>query len=103
MYNLLHISSKSIQLATLHVFLNLLLYYLPVQIRVAGFGVQVPFGDTPSDVHTAVLFPVGRNPMLHLKSMSAPLSVLGTVTMEPFPGVAGTPQVTGRNLIAMKN
>ena len=66
--------------------------------RVAEFGVQVPFGDTPSDVHTAVIFPVRTNPMLHLKSISVPPSVLGTATMEPFSGATGVPQVTGRNL-----
>ena len=36
-----------------------------MQTRVAGFGVQVPFGDTPSDVHTAVIFAVGTNPVLY--------------------------------------
>ena len=62
--------------------------------RVAGSGVQVPFGDTPFDLHTAVLFPVGTNPVLHLKSISAPPSVLGTFAMEPFPGAVGIPQLT---------
>ena len=62
----------------------------------AGSGVQVPFGDIPSDVHTAVLFPVGTNPVLHLKSMLAPLSVLGTAIMEPLLGATGIPQLTGR-------
>ena len=61
-------------------------YYLPMHTRVAGFGVHVPFGDIPSDVHAAVLFPVGTNSMLHLKSISVPPSVLETATMEPFPG-----------------
>ena len=64
--------------------------------EVAGSGVQVPSGDIPSDLHTAVLFPVGTNPVLHLKSISAPPSVLGTVTMEPFPGAVGIPQLTIR-------
>ena len=64
--------------------------------EVAGFGVHAPFGDTPSDVHTAVIFPVGTNPVLHLKCISAPPSVLGTATMEPFPGEVGIPQLTGR-------
>ena len=64
--------------------------------EVTGFGVQVPFGDLPSDVHTAVIFPVGTNPVLHLKIISAPLSVLGIVTMEPFSGATGTPQLTWR-------
>ena len=63
--------------------------------RVAGSGVQVPFDDIPSDVHTAVILPVGTNPVLHLKSISAPPSVLGTATMEPFPGATGIPQLTG--------
>ena len=70
--------------------------------RVAGFGVQVPLCDTPSDVHTAVIFPVGRNPVLHLKSISVPPSVLGTATMEPFSGATGVLQVTGRNLKNLK-
>ena len=69
-------------------------YYLPAQIRVAGSGFQVPSGDTPSDVHTAVIFPVETNPVLHLKSISVPPSVLGTDTMEPFPGAVGIPQLT---------
>ena len=64
--------------------------------RVAGFGVQVPFGDTPSDVHTAVILPVGTNPVLHLKIISVPPSVFGTVTMEPFSGATGIPQLTVR-------
>ena len=64
--------------------------------EVAGFGVQVPFGDTPSDVHTAVILPVGTNPVLHLKSISVPPSVLGTATKEPFPGPTGIPQLTMR-------
>ena len=64
--------------------------------RVAGFRIQIPFGDIPSDVHTAVIFPVGTNPVLHLKSISAPPSVLGTATMEPLSGARGIPQVTGR-------
>ena len=73
------------------IFINL----LPMHIRAAGFGVQVPFGEIPSDVHTAVIFPVGTNPVLHLKSISAPPSVLETATMEPFSGEIGIPQVTG--------
>ena len=64
--------------------------------RAAGFGVHVPFGDTPSDMHIAVIFPVGTNPVLHLKCISAPPSELGTDTMEPFPGEVGIPQLTGR-------
>ena len=64
--------------------------------RVAGSGVQVPFGDTPSDVHTAVLLPVGTNPVSHLKTISIPPNVLGTVTMEPLSGAAGIPQLTER-------
>ena len=66
--------------------------------RVAGFGVHVPFGDIPSDVHTALILPVGTNPVSHLKSMSVPPSVLGTFAMEPFPGAVGIPQLTkGKN------
>ena len=71
-------------------------YYLPMHTRVAGSGVQDPFGDTPSDVHTAVLLPVGTNSVLHLKIISVPPSVLGTATMEPFPGAIGIPQLTER-------
>ena len=71
-------------------------YSLPMHTEVAGFGVQVPSGDIPSDLHTAVIFPVGTNPVLHLKSISAPPSVLGTATMEPLSGARGIPQVTGR-------
>ena len=71
-------------------------YYLPMHKRVAGFGVQVPFGDIPSDVHTAVLLPVGTNPVSHLKIISVPPNVLGTVTMEPLSGAAGIPQLTER-------
>ena len=62
----------------------------------AGFGVQVPFGDIPSDVHTAVIFLVGTKPVLHLKIISAPPSVPGTATMKPFPGEVGIPQLTIR-------
>ena len=65
--------------------------------RVAGSGVQVPFGDTPSDVHTAVLLPVGTNPVLHLKTISVPPSVLGTAAMEPLSGAVGILQSTERS------
>ena len=96
---------------TLHVLLNLATVYhykqacqglgsthcLPMHTRVAGSGVQVPFGDTPSDVHTAVLLPVGTNPVLHLKSISVPPSVLGTAVMEPLSGAVGIPQLTVRS------
>ena len=58
-------------------------FYLPMHATVAGSGVHVPFGDTPSDVHTAVLLPVGTNPVLHLKIISVPPSVFGTAIMEP--------------------
>ena len=74
-------------------------YYLPMHATVAGFGVQDPFGDTPSDVHTAVILPVGTNPVSHLKSISAPPSVLGIATMEPLSGAAGIPQLTERNIL----
>ena len=33
----------------------------------AGSGIQVPIGDTPSDVHIAVILPVGTNPTLEKK------------------------------------
>ena len=62
--------------------------------RVAGSGVQVPFGDTPSDMHTALILPVGTKPVLHLKSISVLLTVLGTFAMEPFPGATGILQLT---------
>ena len=71
-------------------------YYLPMHTRVAGSGIQDPFGDIPSDVHTAVIFPVGTNPVLHLKSISVPPSVLGTAAKEPLSGAAGIPQLTER-------
>ena len=64
--------------------------------EVAGFGVHVPFGDIPSDVHTVLILPVGTNPVLHLKCISAPSSVLGIATMEPLSGARGISQVTGR-------
>ena len=64
--------------------------------RVAGSGVQVPFGDIPSDVHTVVIFLVGTNPVLHLKIISASPNVLGIVPMEPFSGAIGIPQLTER-------
>ena len=64
--------------------------------EVAGFGFQIPFGDIPSDVQTADIFPVGTNPVLHLKSISVSPSVFGTATMEPFPGATGIPQLTIR-------
>ena len=64
---------------------------------VAGFGVQVPFVDIPSDVHTAVIFPVGTNPVSHLKIISVSPSVLGTATKEPFSGATGIPQLTEGN------
>ena len=69
-------------------------YYLPMHTRVAGFGVQVPSGDTPFDLHTAVILPVGTNPVSHLKCISVLLTVLGTFAMEPFPGAVGIPQLT---------
>ena len=62
--------------------------------REAGSGVQVPFGDIPSDTHTVLILPVGTNPVSHLKIMSVPPSVLGTFAMEPFPGAVGIPQLT---------
>ena len=74
-----------------------------MQTRVTGFGVQVPFGDTPSDSHIAVIFPVGTNPVLHLKSIPAPPSVLGTATMEPFTGALGIPQLTKGNNSGNRN
>ena len=64
--------------------------------RVAGSGVQVPFGDIPSDVHTAVIFPVGTNPVSHLKSISVPPSVFGTAAKEPLSGAVGILQLTVR-------
>ena len=72
------------------------IHCLPMHTEVAGSGFQVPFGDTPSDVHTAVILPVGTNPVLHLKSILAPPSVLGTATMEPLRGITGIPQLTRR-------
>ena len=70
---------------------------LPMHTEVAGFGIQVPFGDIPSDdVHTAVIFPVGTNPFLHLKSISVPPSVFGTATMEPLSEAVGILQSTIR-------
>ena len=78
-------------------------YYLPMHTRVAGSGVQVPFGDIPSDVHTAVILPVGTNPVSHLKIISVPPSVLGTATTEPFPGAIGIPQLTGGKSNAENN
>ena len=74
-----------------------------MQTRVTGFGVHVPSGDIPSDVHTAVIFPIGTNPVLHLKSISAPPSVLGTATMEPFTGALGIPQLTKGNNSGNRN
>ena len=76
---------------------------LPMHTEVAGSGVQVPFGDIPSDVHTAIIFPVGTNPVLHLKNISAPPSVFGTVTMEPLSGAAGIPQLTERKNSGNRN
>ena len=52
-----------------------------------------PIGDIPSDVHAAVILPVGTNPVLHLKIISVPPSVLGTVTIKPFSGAVGIPQL----------
>ena len=92
-----------LQLASVCTFHSItVLWNSQMHTGVAGFGVQVPFDDTPSDVHSAVIFPVGTNPVLHLKSISAPPSVLGTATMEPFSGATGVPQVTGRNLKNLK-
>ena len=68
-----------------------------MHIRVARFGVQVPFGDIPSDVHTAVIFPVGTNPVSHLKVISAPPSVFGTATKKLFSGATGVTQLTEGN------
>ena len=79
------------------VFLDVIVvYYLPMHTEVVGFGVHVPFGDIPSDVHTALILPAGTNPVLHLKSISAPPSALGTATMETLPGEVGITQLTGR-------
>ena len=71
--------------------------------RVAGFRIQVPFGDIPSDVPTAVIFPVGTNPVLHLKSISVLPTVLATVTMEQFPGAVGITKGKGNTTIKVRN
>ena len=78
-------------------------YHLPLHTNVAGSRVQVPFGDIPSDVHTAVILPVGTNPVLHLKTISVPPSVFGIATMEPLPGATGIPQLTGRKNSGNRN
>ena len=69
---------------------------LPMHTEVAGFGVQVPFGDIPSDVYTAGIVPVGTNPVSHLKSISVSPSVFGTAAKEPLSGAVGIPQSTVR-------
>ena len=79
------------------------LWNSPMQTRVAGFGVQVPFGDTPSDVHTAVIFAVGTNPVLYTpEEYPSTTQCAWDSHNEPFSGVTGVLQVTGRNLKNLK-
>jgi len=63
----------------------------PLHIRVAGSGVQVP-----SNVQLALILPAGTYPGAHMKNISAPNSELWYISMKPFRGPMGIPQLTGR-------
>ena len=61
----------------------------------AGSGVQVPSTVIPSDVQFALTLPAGTYPGAHMKNISAPNSVLWHISMKPFRGPMGIPQLTG--------
>ena len=70
----------------------------PLHTRSAGFGVQLPTTDIPSgDAQVALILPAGTKRSLHLKNITAPLTVvmLWMFSIEPFLGAAGTLQLTG--------
>jgi len=58
---------------------------------VAGSGFHLP-----SAPHVAIIVVFGTNPELHLKDISAPSVVFWYGPMKPFPGVAGSLQLTGK-------
>jgi len=67
-----------------------------MHIRVAGSGVQVPSVVTPSgEVQFALILPAGTYPGAHMKNISAPNSVLWYISIKPFRGPVGIPQLTG--------
>ena len=70
-------------------------YLSPLHTRVAGSGVQVPFTVIPSDVQFAFILPAGTYPRAHMKNISAPSRVLWYISMKPFRGPVGIPQLTG--------
>ena len=63
----------------------------PLHIRVAGSGVQVT-----SNVQFALILPAGTYPGAHMKNISAPNSELWYISMKPFRGPVGIPQLTER-------
>ena len=64
------------------------LIILHMQTRVAGSGFHLLSGP-----HTAVIFPAGTNPGLHLKNISVPSSELRYGSITPFPGTVGSLQL----------
>ena len=70
--------------------------FSPLHVRVAGSGVQVPSTVIPSDVQFALILPAGTYPGAHMKNISAPTSVLWYISIKPFRGPMGIPQLTGR-------
>jgi len=74
-----------------------------LHIRLAGSGVQVPSAAIPSDVQFAPILPAGTNPGAHMKNISAPPGDLGYISIKPFRGPMGIPQLTGRNMMVVIN
>jgi len=74
---------------------------LALHVRLAGFGVQLPLTDIPSDVQFALIVPGGTNPGSHMKDITAPTSVLEIFPMKPFRGAVGNPQLTTEQLKAL--
>ena len=68
----------------------------PLHVRVAGSGVQIPTTVIPSDVQFALTPPAGTYPGAHMKNISAPTSVLWYISIKPFRGPMGIPQLNGR-------
>ena len=64
----------------------------PLQTRSAGFGTHLPLDDT----QVALIIPAGTKRSLHLKNIWAPPTVLmlWMLSMEPFTGSWGIPQLT---------
>ena len=62
-----------------------------VHVRSAGSGVHLPF-----DAQVAVILVDGTTDVLHLKTISAPSLVFWNVSIKPFTGTTGSPQLTGK-------